>query len=957
MEAQPDVIHPSKSLPGGTVTFLFTDMEGSTSLVKKLGEAYAQVLARQRQILRAAFESCQGQEVDTQGDAFFVAFAHAGQAIAAAIQAQQSLAAQAWPEGLEVRVRMGLHTGDANLTPDGYVGMDVHRAARICSAGHGGQVLLSASTNALVANNLPERIHLRDLGKHRLKDLSYPEHIFHLDIPGLPGDFPALKSLDARLNNLPAQLTSFIGRQEEIDQIHELLGKVRLITITGPGGSGKSRLSLQAAANLVDQFPDGVWFVPLATLDSVDEITLAIANVLHFRPDTYASNLDPLTQLSDFLTNRSLLLVLDNFEHLLDGAGCLKEILSRAPQVKILLSSRERLNLPEEWVLALSGMKTPHNGHKAEDKTYNALTLFLERARQANPAYTLSPLERPYAIRICHLVEGMPLGIELAAPWTALLSCREIAQELENNLDFLKDTYRGMPEGHRSLRAVFEHSWRLLDESEQVALSNLAVFQGDFDHLAAGKVAELDLPMLMDLVNKSLVQRGEAERFQMHALLHQFAAEHLQADPAREARLRESHSRLYLTRLKIWQTSSPGDLWQQALEKILAEQGNIRGALRWALIHWKEAEAGQVLEHAFEFHLAQGFYQASTAYQSIIQFLRENGASLDEDAPRRSLLLKAITDKTVYDAMMGDPAAEAVAQECLPILRGLDLSFELGNCLMTLGVFADLHSNCTEAIKLLEEARHFLSKYSFERTAGCLLWLGWAYYEQGDYSRAKEYYLEGYELSKQQGVGILRPYSLDKLGIWADATGDFSQGLQYHQQALESFKQLGDQAGQGFALTRMSFSALNLGDYQHALQYGRAGHEQFESIGHRWGIATGLCRIGFAELGLESYPEAQAHFLRGLKVSHENHYPATASYALMGLASLRARQGQTERAVEVLAFASEHTTALYKKIGEKELTRLRAVLGDESFSAAQRRGRALEFQALVDDFGQPQGKS
>ena len=956
MEAIPDIIHPLKTYPGGTVTFLFTDIEGSTRLLKKLGDQYAQLLATQRQLLRLAFEHWQGQEVDTQGDAFFVAFARASDATSAAVQAQGAMALQSWPEGLEIKVRMGLHTGEAQVTGEGYVGMDVHRASRICSAGHGGQILVSQSTAALVMNNLPEGFHLRDLGEHRLKDLSYPEHLFQLDIPGQTSNFPALKSLNAMPNNLPVQLTSFVGRQAEIKQLIKLLREVRLITITGPGGSGKSRLSLQAAADLVDQFPDGVWFVQLASLDSVDEIPTAIANVLHFRIENFSSNVNPANQLSDYLSSRSMLLVLDNFEHLLDGAGFLKDMLLRAPQVKVVLTSRECLNIPEEWVFTLPGLSYPHNGDKGENGSYTALVLFMERARQTNPTFSLSPAERPYASNICRLVGGMPLAIELAAPWTALLSCREIAQEIEQTLDFLKDTLRGIPEGHRSLRVVFEHSWRLLNKLERTAFCKLAVFQGGFDRLAAQQVAEVNLPMLMNLVNKSLVQRGEGDRFQMHALLHQFARERLQTDPAGENALRERHSRFYLKTLERWQTSKPGDDWLPALEKVLLENGNFREMIRWALIHWEEGEARLALDNLEPIYLAQGFYEASNAYQSIITFLRENGASLDADSPKRSLLLKAITSKSLYDAMLGSPNVEAIAKECLGILRSLDLKYELGICLYTLGISADIHSNIQEAIQLFEEALQLIGDSRYvDTTAGCYLWLGDAYLAIGENDKAKRCFDEALKLSKLQGVGVLAPYALDKLGFWADATGNFRQGMQYHQEALQIFRILGAQSGQAYALSRMSVSAWELGDFMAALQYGQEGYACFKAIGHRWGIAASLGRIGFAELGLENYAEARGHFLQGLKSAQENHMPGPSIYALIGLAILEARQGETEVAVEMLTVVINHpvTPSTYKAIAEKELALLEANLMEETFSTAQTRGRALEFQSLMDKLNKP----
>lgn len=951
MEAIPDIIHPSKSLPDGTVTFLFTDIEGSTKLLQKLGDKYALVLAKQRQLLRTAFEFWQGQEVDTQGDAFFVAFARASDAVSAAAQAQESMAQQSWPEGLDIKVRMGLHTGEARVTGEGYVGMDVHRASRICSAGYGGQILVSPSTAALVINNLPEGVYLRDLGEHRLKDLSHPEHLFQLDLPGLTRNFPALKSLNAMPNNLPTQLTSFVGRQDEIEQLKKLLREARLITITGPGGSGKSRLSLQTAADLVDQFPDGVWFVPLATLDSIDEVPTAIANALHFRIENFSSNVDPANQLSDYLSTRSMLLVLDNFEHLLLGAGFLKDILGRAPQVKLLLTSRECLSIPEEWVFTIPGLSYPHNGHKEGNGSYPALVLFQERARQTNPTYSLSSTERPFANAICRLVSGLPLAIELAAPWTSILSCREIAQEIEQNLDFLSDTMRGIPEGHRSLRAVFEHSWHLLNESERTAFCNLAVFQGGFDRLAALQVAEINLPMLMNLVNKSLVQHGEGDRFQMHASLQQFATERLQANPTSENRLRERHSRYYHKTLEQWETSKPGDAWLPALEKMVLDNGNFREMIRWALIHWEEQEAGQALDSLGPIYLAQGFYEATIAYQSIIKFLRENGASLDKDTPKRSLLLKAMMGKLLYDAILDDPGTDAVARGCLNILRTLDLKYELGCCLYALGVSAVTHSDYHEAIRLLEEARQLISdSCNAETKAGNLIWLGWAYHEIGDYDKAKSYYDEAYQISKQQGVGVLVPYALDKLGFWADTIGDLKLGMQYHQEALQTFRILGTQGGQAYVLSRMSLSTFELGDFTMALQYGREGYECFRSIGHRWGIAISLSRIGYAELGLENYADARSHFLQGLKSAQENHMPGPSIYALIGLAILEARQGQTERAVEMLTVAIDNpvTPFPYKAIAKKELALLQTTLGEEVFSAAQTRGQAVEFQAVID---------
>ena len=346
-----------QSLPAGTVTFLFTDIEGSTPLLQELGAAYASLLAQHHAVLRLAIQEWNGVEVDTQGDAFFVVFSRASDALRAVAAMQHRLASQSWPEGVAVRVRMALHTGEPALTEVGYVGLDVHRAARICAAGHGGQVLLSASTQTLVAADLPQGLSLRPLGAYRLKDLQQPETIYQLVLAGLPADFPPLRSLDSLPNNLPIQLTSFIGREGQIGELKGLLGKERLVTLVGAGGSGKTRLALQAAAEVLENFRDGAWFVDLALLSDPAFITQAVATVLNLHEEAGRGLEDTLVE---HLRPRSLLLILDNCEHLVDACARLAESLLRAcPLLKVLATSREALGLPGEQLLVLPTLSLP----------------------------------------------------------------------------------------------------------------------------------------------------------------------------------------------------------------------------------------------------------------------------------------------------------------------------------------------------------------------------------------------------------------------------------------------------------------------------------------------------------------------------------------------------------------------------------------------------------------------
>jgi class 3 adenylate cyclase len=380
-------------LPTGTVTLLFTDMEGSTRLLQHVGERYADVLETCRHLLRRAFHRYHGHEVDTQGDSFFVAFARASDALAAAVDAQRSLASQEWPEGITVRVRMGLHTGEPQTNAEGYVGLDVHRAARIMNAGHGSQILLSQSTRDLVVQRLPEGESLRDLGAHRLKDLEQKSHLYQLVIPGLPADFPPLRTLDMHPNNLPVQLTSLIGREQELATVHQLLCRedVRLLTLTGPGGTGKTRLGLQVAAELSDHFADGVFFVNLAPISDPSLVIPTIAHEVGLQD----GGEQPLVEIvKTWLRDKHFLLLLDNFEQIVSAAPVLEDLLTACPRLVILITSREVLHLSAEHLFPVPSLTFPDLAQLPDQedlRQYAAVTLFLQRAQALKPDFMLTP--------------------------------------------------------------------------------------------------------------------------------------------------------------------------------------------------------------------------------------------------------------------------------------------------------------------------------------------------------------------------------------------------------------------------------------------------------------------------------------------------------------------------------------------------------------------------------------
>jgi predicted ATPase len=478
-------------LPRGTVTFLFTDIEGSTRLLHELGERYVGVLAEHRRVLRDTFVRYDGVEVDTQGDAFFVAFGRASDALAAAAEGRQALV-----EG-PIRVRMGLHTGEPLVTQEGYVGIDVHRAARIAAAGHGGQILVSQTTRDLAGPDC-----LRDLGEHRLKDLAAPERIYQLG----DGDFPPLKSLNQ--TNLPVQPTPLVGRQHELRQVSGLLRSSRLLTLTGPGGSGKTRLALQAAAELVEEFPDGVWFVSLAPV--VDPLLVL---------PTLAATIGAKDDLHEYLRTRQALLLLDNLEQVLDVAPELGELLARAPGVKVLATSRERLSLGAEQEYVIPTL--PLN---------DAVELFVARARQLDADFSADDA----VAEICRRLDGLPLAVELAAARIKILTPEQIVRRLDHRFDVLHTTARDAPARQRTLRATIDWSYELLDDEEKGLFGRLAVFAGSFDLEAADSVAQANPGVLESLVDKSLLRRTHEGRFFMLETIREYGLERLEESPNRD---------------------------------------------------------------------------------------------------------------------------------------------------------------------------------------------------------------------------------------------------------------------------------------------------------------------------------------------------------------------------------------------------------------------------------------
>ncbi|HMX76373.1 MAG TPA: adenylate/guanylate cyclase domain-containing protein, partial [Anaerolineales bacterium] len=567
-----------RELPFGTVTFLFTDIEGSTKLWEQHPEAMKTALAKHDSILKDAIESNRGHVIKTTGDGFHAVFATAMDGINASVTAQRELHSSFFlhPSSLSLKVRMGIHTGEAELRNNDYYGGTLNRAARLMSVANGGQVLLSNTTADLVREQLPAEITLRDLSEHRLKDLTRPERIFQIVHPELPSEFPPIKTLDAFPNNLPAQLTSFIGREKEINEIINALNTSRLVTLTGSGGTGKTRLSVEVGSQLLTNFQHGVWLVELAPLSNEAQIIPALAQAFGLQELPF----NPLAKLvDDYLRDKKLLLILDNCEHLIDACARLADhLLHLSAGVKILASSREALGIAGEVAY-----RTPSLADS------ESTSLFLDRARAANSKFSLTDSNASAIAQICHRLDGIPLAIELAAARTKILSAEQIATRLDDMFRLLVGGSRTALPRQQTLRALIDWSYDLLSDEEKRLLQFASVFVGGWTLDALEFVANEPntLELLEQLVNKSLVvteEREGAMRYFLLETIRQYAREKLfEAKQASAAR--DRHFIHYKNSTSgLWDVSRFNNETElQRLKAMHGEMENLRAAFEWGL--------------------------------------------------------------------------------------------------------------------------------------------------------------------------------------------------------------------------------------------------------------------------------------------------------------------------------------------------------------------------------------
>jgi predicted ATPase/class 3 adenylate cyclase len=909
-------LEPPNRLPHGVITFVFTDVEGSTRMWEESPDLMMRALKRHDEVIGDAVDAHHGVSVKPrgEGDSRFLVFDDACDALRAVAQIQSRLASVAWVTPRPMRIRAALHTGAADLQLGDYYGPAVNRAARLRAIAHGGQTVMSHSTWELVRDRVPDEVSVRDMGDHGLKDLTGPERVYQLNVAGLPDHFPPLASLNAIPNNLPIQLTELVGRQAELAECERLLTRSRLLTILAPGGTGKTRLGIQAAADITADFPDGVFFISLAEVTSSRHITQAVAESLGL---ALSSDQDMKSQLLTYLTNKSQLLVFDNFEHLIDGASIITGILQTAPQVKVLVTSRAKLNLSGETVLSLGGLETTW---ESPDEAFQAsgAQLFIDAAKRVWPGFALEPEDLDPLAEILHLTAGLPLGILLAAAWVDMLPVSEIAAEIAKNLDFLETDMGDVPDRHRSLRAAFDTSWAYLGPEERKSFLALSVFRGGFTRQAALAVAGASLRGLSVLAGKSLVTPSpETGRYGIHELLRQYGEAELRQDPELSARVDEAHAAFHGALMEESLALFIRSDQPLALRIVEQDLDNVRSAWRHYLATGDAAAARPFVEGLWYLYEMRGWYPAG------ISLFGEALDALDERSDQEDIVkLRALAGaaQAWFFSLIGQPEAGGdvarIATETLHDSPDLAAYTTAAQCLaisLTYLGRMDEMAACTDEAVAVADARH----HPFW-SAAMRNWRAFGAFLAGDTSTATKLLPGAYETFERMDEHYFASWNL-----WL--------------QALIATQQ------------HRPLDAIDL--------HGR-GVARCRDLGYMRGTMVALEGLGEANLAAGKLDAAEQAFIDGMATADKMGMIRDMLGMMAKVAKVRAAMGSPEEAVEILATVLAQPMSAQQPFADntpikdsaaRGLHDLRDAVGHQDYAAALARGTSTLFEVAVKE--------
>ncbi|HWL50527.1 MAG TPA: adenylate/guanylate cyclase domain-containing protein, partial [Acidimicrobiia bacterium] len=898
-------------------TFLFTDIEGSTRLWEEHGDAMAAALARHDEILNRAVAEAGGSVLKTTGDGLIAVFDSVADSLSAAIDSQGGLEREQWGPTGPIRVRMGIHSGDTESREGDYFGPAMNRSARIMAAGHGGQVLVSGTASA--SGYLPPGVQLRDLGMHRLKDLTEPEHLFQVIYEGLPSDFPAPRTLDGRPNNLPQQATEFLGRTDELEAIHLMLGSptTRLLTVTGPGGAGKTRLGLQVAAEELDRFPDGVFFVDLSSERDPDTVFDAIAGTLNI---PVSGGSDALVVLGTRLRDSRMLLVLDNFEQVTAAAVGLSELIQHAPGIKVLVTSRETLRVRAEKVFPVPPLSLPHPQDPAADiAASEAVSLFTDRARAVRPDFVVSEGNASTIAEICLRLDGLPLAIELAAARLNVFAPADLLERLRERLDVLGAGGRDLPDRQRTLWGAIGWSYELLDQTEREVFELLSVFSGtDLRSLEVvatevpGDVNALDL--LGSLVDKSLIRtvdKGASQRFSMLLMIREFAESKLADSPEREATVRNAHATYFCGLVAGIGTRLHSSDRQTALSDLEPELGNLRTAWDYWIERDGVDQVIRMIEGMWALHESRGWYRAAIDLANDAIGVLDR-ADLSPELEAEQLALRMSLARAMMAVRGYGPETEAAYK------RAMEISETVGTPEQRFPVLRAL-------------ATYYTGIAEFEK----VIELGEQLIELGEEAGDDSMLIEGHYV----------------FGAATAFTGNLESGLPHLERAIALHDpkvhdsgrfRLGPNTGV-VARTASGILMWQCGKVEQGIERVAAALEVARQIDHPYSIAYGLHHNGLLALYRKRYEEARRWARELAEVSDENDYPVwrTLSTVFEGVAI--SHLGDPETGLTM----SEKGIELYHGLTAPpvfwpDLLRLRAL----AHSIAGRHERALE---LIDE--------
>ena len=905
------------SQPAGAVTFLFTDIEGSTQMWEKNPQQTRTALARHNEIIRETLEQFGGQIFKTIGDQFCCAFSSALDGLAAAISVQRALQAESWGGNTPLRVRCALHTGPAEMEENDYFGLTLSIVARLLSIGHGGQVLLSGAVQADIAGQIPLKVALRDLGARRVKGLKELIHVYQVVAPDLPDRFPPLRALDPPPNNLPGQLTSFVGREREISENLARLRQpdVRLLTLVGPGGSGKTRLSLRIAAELADEFEDGTFFVSLAAIKDDTQFLPVINVALGVREQ---SGEDDLQGLLSFLHGRQMLLVLDNFEHILDAAPLVNDILRGAGRVKILATSREALQIYGENRYPVEPFGLP-DLHQPMILTlieqFDALRLLADRIQASAAQLVITDSEVRAMAEICICLDGLPLALELAAARAAEFELAQIAAQLSARLDALSSGPRDLPARHRTLRGLLDWSYQLLTAGEQAVFARLAVFAGGWT--LASALAVLELPgdaeaispqVIQALAGKSLTQeiaRDGRSRQTMLALVQEYAAEQLSAR-GEWAEIANRHARYYLQVLEMLEPSLMGGAEQHQAVKICQEERlNLRAALAWAREN-RQSELGL----------------------GMVGILWRFWALRSEFTEGRSWAEQML----------------AMDSQASPVLRA--------RALRGLGRLEFFLHDLRRSRQSLEAALAIFRQLDMGEEAGWVLnALGETMLRLDDLDMARQLVEEGLRLHQEANQVLGLAKALDDLGRMALEQSDFENAVALFEESLGLRQKMHSAEGTALTLLALSEAHRLQADYVRALPYLQDSLGMYRELDHPAGIAVCLQNMAEIHQAEGRYALAAAGCAESLNVLYPvtQEEPELVSAGLLKLAQALHAGGRSDRAAQVLGYLARSSDISDDQIATS-VEEIQAQLGSSRWEKAFALGQALllkDITALV----------